>query len=196
MDHRTADRTRADRCGMDRSSRAPRRESEALPAPGCRLRQGRPTTGRLTMGSWNRCSRTAPRNRAPRNWAWNGPRGSASGRRFATKAIGDRTHPTILRLQGLDALGHVAIIDVAAVDFHEVLECQGFVPGSLMGGSELVIQSGAGFLINSNHAQSLFVPADRGLGYAFVEEALRQPSVGLHDLGERVSAVYRLAGFL
>src|ERR1700721_2682890 len=169
---------RTGRCEMNQWSRAPRRESAALPARGWprRLRRRtmtRLTTGRLTAGSWNRCSRAAPRNRAS-----HGPRGSASGRMFATKAIGDEAHPAILRLPGLDALGHVAIIDVAAVDFHEVLECQGFVPGSFMGGGELVIQCGAGFLIDANHAQRFFVPADRSLGYAFVEEALRQPRVG------------------
>jgi hypothetical protein len=32
----------------------------------------------------------------------------------------DETHRAILRLQGLDALGHVAIVDIAAVNLHEV----------------------------------------------------------------------------
>ena len=36
--------------------------------------------------------------------------------------FGNETHRAILRLQGLDALGDVTIIDVAAVNFHEVLE--------------------------------------------------------------------------
>jgi hypothetical protein len=36
--------------------------------------------------------------------------------------IRDKTHRAILRLQGLNALGDIAVIDVAAVNFHEVLE--------------------------------------------------------------------------
>jgi hypothetical protein len=47
--------------------------------------------------------------------------------------IRDKTHRAILRLQGLDALGDVAIIDVAAVNFHEVLESGGLVAGGLVG---------------------------------------------------------------
>ncbi len=30
------------------------------------------------------------------------------------------THPAILRLQGFDALSHIAIIDVCPIHFHEV----------------------------------------------------------------------------
>jgi hypothetical protein len=36
------------------------------------------------------------------------------------KCFRDETHRAILRLQGLDALGHVAIVDVAAVNLHKV----------------------------------------------------------------------------
>lgn len=32
-----------------------------------------------------------------------------------------KTHPDILRLQGLNALGHIPVIDVAAIHFHKVV---------------------------------------------------------------------------
>ena len=44
--------------------------------------------------------------------------------------------------------------------------------------------------------KGFLVPADGGLGHAFVEEALRQPGVGLHDLQEGMSAIDGLAGLL
>lgn len=58
-----------------------------------------------------------------------------------------RSHPSILRLQGLDALGNIAIVDVAAIDFHEVVEGITFVTGGLKGTSQFVMQSGAGVQI-------------------------------------------------
>ena len=39
----------------------------------------------------------------------------------------------ILRLQGLNALGDVPVIDVAAVHVHEMLECSGFVASGFVG---------------------------------------------------------------
>ena len=44
--------------------------------------------------------------------------------------------------------------------------------------------------------KSLLIPANRGLGDALVEEALRQPGISLHDLRERMSAIDGLAGLL
>ena len=44
--------------------------------------------------------------------------------------------------------------------------------------------------------ESFLIPANRGLGHALVEEALRQPGVSLHDLRERMSAIDGLAGLL
>jgi hypothetical protein len=42
------------------------------------------------------------------------------------------THSGILRLQGLNALGHVPVIDVAAVHFHEMVQGRDLVPGGLV----------------------------------------------------------------
>src|ERR1700735_4298677 len=100
------------------------------------------------------------------------------------KCLRYKTHRAILRLQGLDALGDVAIVDVAAINFHEVLERRRFVAGGFIGGSELIVESSAGFFVNAGRVQSFLVPANGGLGYAFVEEALRQPGVSLHGLRE------------
>src|SRR5271170_3078437 len=110
--------------------------------------------------------------------------------------IGGKTHRAILRLQGLDALGNVAIIDVAAVNFHEMLEGGGFVAGGFIGGGQLVMESGAGFFVDAGSVESLLVPANGGLGQALVEETLRQPGVSLHDLREGVPALDGLAGLL
>ena len=44
-------------------------------------------------------------------------------RQTLEEKVRDKTHRDILRLQGLDALGYVAVIDIAAVNFHEILEC-------------------------------------------------------------------------
>ena len=46
---------------------------------------------------------------------------------------GDKTHPDILRLQGFNALSHIAVVDIAAVNFHEMGESSGFVFGALVG---------------------------------------------------------------
>src|SRR5580658_148496 len=107
-----------------------------------------------------------------------------------------KTHRAILRLQGLDALGDVAIIDVAAVNFHEMLERGGFIPGRLIRGGEFIVESGARFFVDARGVESLLVPANRSLRDAFVEEALCQPGVSLHDLRERMSAFDCLAGLL
>src|SRR5580700_674325 len=118
-----------------------------------------------------------------------------------TSALGERcfegkTHRAILRLQGLDALGDIAIIDVAAVNLHEMLEGRGFVAGGFVGGGQFVVQSGAGFFVDAGSVEGLLVPANGCLGQALVEEALREPGVSLHDLREGMPAFDRLAGLL
>src|ERR1700688_5292638 len=93
--------------------------------------------------------------------------------------VRDKTHRDILRLQRLYALGYAAIIDVAAVYFHEVLEGRGSVAGGLMGGGEFIVESGARLFVDGGSVKGLLVPANGGLGHAFVEEALSQPGIGL-----------------
>src|SRR5580693_5575292 len=99
-------------------------------------------------------------------------------------AIGGKTHRAILRLKGLDALGNVAIIDVAAVNLHEMLEGGGLVAGGFIGSGQLVVERGAGFFVDAGSVESFLVPANGSLRQALVEEALGQPGVGLHDLRE------------
>src|SRR5271169_1706833 len=107
-----------------------------------------------------------------------------------------KTHRDILRLQGLDALGDVAIIDIAAVNLHEMLESGGFVAGGLVSGGEFVVESGAGFFVDGGDGKSLLVPANGGLGYTFVEKALSEPGISLHDLREGMSAIDGLTSLL
>src|SRR4051794_25410596 len=105
-------------------------------------------------------------------------------------------HLGILRPEGLDALGNVAVIDVAAVDLEEIGERGRIVAGTLERGSELVMQRGASFLLQVGKLQGLFVPADRNFGHSFFKEALGQPGISLHQVGESVAAVDELAYFL
>src|ERR1700741_376520 len=77
----------------------------------------------------------------------------------------------ILRLQSLNALGDVAIIDVAPVDVHEVLEGGSLVASRFVGGGQFVVKRDTGFAVNSRHFQSFVVPADRGLWDSFFEKA-------------------------
>src|SRR6202035_367407 len=74
--------------------------------------------------------------------------------------VKDESHRTILRLQGLDALGDVAIVNVAAIDLSEVLEGRRFVARSLVGGSQLVVQGDARISVNAGNTERLVVPAD------------------------------------
>src|SRR5208337_1704367 len=113
-----------------------------------------------------------------------------------TERIGDNSHRAILRLQGLNALGDVAIVNVGAIDVHEMLDRGGLVAGGFIGRGQFVIEGNAGFAINGGYAESLLVPPDGSLGHALFQEALCQPGVGLHDLRERMSAIERLAGLL
>src|SRR5258708_19331954 len=88
--------------------------------------------------------------------------------------IRDQTHRAILRLQGLNALGDVAIVDVVAVDIHEVFEGGGLVASGFVGGSQFVVQGDAGFAVDAGNLQSLVVPADGSFRHAFFEEAVGQ----------------------
>src|SRR5215468_7279499 len=88
----------------------------------------------------------------------------------------------ILRLQGLNALGDIAIIDVASVYIHEMLERRGFISSGLVGGGEFIIQGHARFPVDRGNVEGLIVPTNCGFGHPFFEEALSQPGVGLHDL--------------
>ena len=108
----------------------------------------------------------------------------------------DKTHRAILRLQGLDALGNIAIIDVAAVNLHEVLEGRGSVTGRFIGCGQLIVESRPGFFVNARGIEGFLVPANSGLRNAFVEKALCQPSISLHGLREGMSAINSLAGLL
>src|SRR5580704_10611060 len=125
-----------------------------------------------------------------------GGRGRAGSGLVHARTKWGQTHPSILRLQGLDALGDIAIIDVAAVNLHEMLEGRGFVAGGFVGGGQFVVQSGAGFFVDAGSVEGLLVPANGGLGQALVEEALREPGVSLHDLREGMPTFDRLAGLL
>ena len=93
----------------------------------------------------------------------------------------DKSHRAILRLQGLDALGDITIIDVVTVDIHEVVQGGRLVAGGFLSRSQFVVEGNAGFAIDAGSVESLFIPADGGLGHYFFEEALRQPVVSLHD---------------
>src|ERR1700678_2665235 len=167
---------------------------------------------RFRRETWNRCSMGAPQ----REWWCKREPGSLASvgtsvlemtrvpattsvfgvAVFLEEGLGDKTHQFILRLQGLDALGDVTIIDVAAVNLHEMLERGRFVPGCFVGSGEFVVERGAGFFVDAGSGKSFLIPANGCLGHTLVEEALGQPSIGLHDLRERMSAVNGLAGFL
>src|SRR5882724_9421291 len=96
-------------------------------------------------------------------WTWRRDQSSTDAPPHTTpraEKIRDQTHPAILRLQGLNALGDVAIVDVVAVDFHEVFEGGGLVAGGLVGGSQFVVEGDAGFSVDAGNLQSLVIPAD------------------------------------
>ena len=110
--------------------------------------------------------------------------------------LGTETHRAILRLQGLNALGDVAIVDVVAVDVHEMLEGRRLVAGGFVGGGQFVVERDAGFAIDGRHLESLSYQRTAASGHSFFEEALGQPGVSLHDLRESMSAIEGLASLL
>src|SRR5579885_2458654 len=69
----------------------------------------------------------------------------SSGRAYIPgKAYRHKSHHAILRLQGLNALGNVAVINIHTVDIHKVPKRCSLVPGRFVGGGKLVVQGDAG----------------------------------------------------
>ena len=61
---------------------------------------------------------------------------------------GAESIPTrILRFQGFNALGNIAIIDIVGVDFHEVIERRLPVAGSFKSGGYLIVHGQPRFFI-------------------------------------------------
>ena len=77
-----------------------------------------------------------------------------------------------------------------------MFESRAFVSGGLIGAGEFVMQSGARVFVDGGDGERFLVPANRSFRHAFLEEALRQPGIGLHYLREGMPAIDRLAGFL
>src|SRR5208283_5664420 len=96
---------------------------------------------------------------------------------------GTRPLRETLRLQSLNALGNVAIIDVGAVHASEMAEGRRLVLGAFARRPEFVVNGQARFGIESRDAQRLFIPADGGFRNSLIEEALGQPGIGLNRLG-------------
>ena len=82
------------------------------------------------------------------------------------KKIGDKSHRAILRLQGLNALGNVAIIDVGAVDVHKVVQGGRLVTGRFVGGCQFIVERDARFAIDAGTFK-LCRTANRGSGTPF-----------------------------
>jgi hypothetical protein len=60
-----------------------------------------------------------------------------------------QTHLGILRPEGLDPLGHIPVVDVAAIDFEEIAEGRRIVARTLQCGGKFVMESRTGFLIQA-----------------------------------------------
>ncbi len=60
-----------------------------------------------------------------------------------------QTHPAILRPEGLDPLGYIAIVNVAAVDFEEIAERGRIIARALERGGEFVVECSAGLLVQA-----------------------------------------------
>src|SRR3981189_477804 len=105
-------------------------------------------------------------------------------------------HCCILRLQGLYALGYVAIIDVTAVDGSEMAQRSRFVVRDFAGGAEFVMNGQAGLLVETGALQRLLEPANGGVRNSFVDKALREPSVSLNDLRELMALFDGVTDFL
>ena len=58
------------------------------------------------------------------------------------------------------------------------------------------MQRSASFLFQIWKLQGFFVPADRNLRHALFKEALGEPGIGLHQVGEGVAAIDELADLL
>jgi hypothetical protein len=106
------------------------------------------------------------------------------------------THRDILRLKSLNSLAYIAVIDVAAVNLHKIMEGGTLISGGLVSASEFVVQSHAGFPVKRRERQSAFIPAQCGIGNSLVQEALRKPSVSLQYLWKWMTVLHCLANFL
>src|SRR5208282_1773503 len=73
----------------------------------------------------------------------NGRQAAKARAELQTERIGDNSHRAILRLQGLNALGDVAIVNVGAIDVHEMLDRGGLVAGGFIGRGQFVIEGNA-----------------------------------------------------
>src|SRR5271157_5308947 len=173
-----------ERVERDRATRCPSRIAEARFPAAC---------WEDWKKAWGQSSLRTPHET---NSEGDGRQAAKARAELQAERIGDNGHRAILRLQGLNALGDVAIVNVGAIDVHEMLDGGWLVAGGFIGRGQLVVEGNAGFAINRGYAESLLVPADGSLGHALFQEALRQPGVGLHDLGERLSAIEGLAGLL
>src|SRR6266568_7927675 len=114
----------------------------------------------------------------------------------ASPWINEKTHRDILRLQGLNALSNIAIIDVAAVNLHEVAESDRTVSRGFVGRAEFIVQRHAGVLIDIRKLKRLFIPTDGCFRNTLIKKALSEPGIGLHDLREGIAALHRLADLL
>src|SRR5579862_3970087 len=99
------------------------------------------------------------------------------------------THRRILRPQGLDALANITIVNITAVDFHEVFEGSIAILRAFVRSSQFVVQGCTGFLVERRKLECLVIPADGGFWNAFVEETLGEPGISLHELWEGVAAI-------
>src|SRR5581483_8115929 len=107
-----------------------------------------------------------------------------------------QNHPVILRPEGLDALGDIAVINVAAVDFEKITQRRRIVARAFERRSELIMEDGPGFLVQARDFERLFIPTGSDRRLTFIEKTLCQPCVGLDHVRERVSAIYVLADLL
>src|SRR3974390_1320698 len=82
------------------------------------------------------------------------------------------THRGILRPQRPYALADIPVVNVAAVDLHEVPQRRLAVLRCFIGRCQFVVQCGSRVLIEVWQLQSLVVPADRGFRHSLIEEAL------------------------
>src|SRR6266496_6255546 len=87
----------------------------------------------------------------------------------------------ILRPQSFDAFSDIPEVNIAAVNFHEVLKRSLAIAGRLVGAGEIVVERHALLIVGSNLQRS-FVPLEAGVRDPLVNKALREPGVSLHGL--------------
>src|SRR5437870_2344717 len=87
------------------------------------------------------------------------------------------SHPAILP-EGLDPLGHIAIVNIVAVHFQKVTQRSRIVSSPFKGRAKFIVQCGSGLLIQAGKLQRLFIPTDCYLRDTLIQEALREPGIG------------------